>query len=576
MKKRLMKILLILVIAIFSMQLKAYAAIIVSTDKEVKSDSGSVTVSVTSKQTLGSFKITLVDNAGLILENTSKGSSSFELSGDKLTITGSSSDGITNLGSYTFKVPTVTTNSTYNVKFKITSMATTDLEDIADETNTAVIKVIAPVVETPPEQKPTEQTPAEQQPTTEQKPAEQTPTEQKPAEQQPVTEPKQEEVKKSTEARLKKLAINPNDFMGFKKDTYEYSVNVPYEVTSVVVSAEAVDSKAKIKGTGKVTINEGNNRIGVTVTAEDGKTTKTYILKIYRKTSEEVEKENSEARLQSLNIEPKEYDIAAFESEKMKYSVQVPNEVTELDITAVAIDPRAQITGSGIIQLEEGLNELKIDVISVNGTKKTYSLDVLRAEAEKKINAELSTLTITGVKLSPLFRLGLYEYSANIDSDITSLDITTKTNKENAVVEILGNENLKQGENTITILVKDTENDNIATYQITVNKNAQIAEQVKTKNWMNPATWGREEFVKISIIIILVILLICAILLKINISKNGNEEQKTTLPGAEELDKALLEHQELIDEDNLQNKMDDVYTSDTEERMNRKGRGKHY
>ena len=37
---------------------------------------------------------------------------------------------------------------------------------------------------------------------------------------------------------------------------------------------------------------------------------------------------------------------------------------------------------------------------------------------------------------------------------LSSLEIEAKANKENATVEILGNENLQQGENTITILLE--------------------------------------------------------------------------------------------------------------------------
>ena len=326
MRRRLLKILLVLIIAIFSIQLKVQAAVITSTDKQVQSNSGNVTISVTSKQALGSFKLKLIDTAGLTLENTTKGSSSFEVSNDKLTITGSSSDGITNLGTFTFKVPTVTSDTTYKIKFSITGMESTNLETIADESNTANITVKAPVVETPKEP---------ETPTT-----------------PPAT------VTKSSEARLSNFGIKPNDFSGFKRDKYEYSTTVPNDVSEVEVYADVIkDSNATVKGTGKVSLKEGDNTVEVTVTAEDGKTTKTYTLTIKRKTAAEEASENGEARLKSLGIKPKEYDFTGFDSEKTEYSVEVPNEVEEIEVYATAMNSNAQITGTGMITLEEGLNE---------------------------------------------------------------------------------------------------------------------------------------------------------------------------------------------------------------------------
>jgi len=366
----------------------------------------------------------------------------------------------------------------------------------------------------------------------------------------PVEPEKPVEQPKSKEARLKNFGIKPKeyDFTGFKRDKLEYSVEVPNSVTSVEVYADPVDDKAKVSGAGTVTLNEGNNKIGVKVTAEDGETTKTYILTIKRKTAAEEETENGENRLKSLSIKPEKYDFSGFESEKTEYSIEVPNEVEEIEIAAKAMDSKAQVTGTGIITLEEGVNELKIEVIAVNGDKKIYTLTVTRKEAEAKEVLGLSTLTIEGLKLTPSFKTGTYEYTATLEEDLTSLEIKAKSNIEDATVEIIGNENLQQGENVITILVTNKENDEVATYQIIVNKNVAPVEQVVQTSWLKPSTWGKEEKIKIAIIIVLIILIIWAIILKIKISKESKNDRKVDFPGAEELDKAIAEHQELSEE----------------------------
>lgn len=386
----------------------------------------------------------------------------------------------------------------------------------------------------------------------------------------PTPTPQPTVVKKSSEARLKSFGIRPSeyDFSGFSKnpDKEEWSTEVPNSVTSVEIYAEPKDSKAKVAGDGKVTLNEGNNKVGVKVTAEDG-TTKTYTLTIKRKTAAEEEAENGEARLKTLSINPEEYDFSGFDSDKTEYSVEVPNEVEEIEIVAIAMDTRAQITGTGIIELEEGENEQTVEVIAVNGTKKTYTLTITRKEAEKTEAFGLSTLSIKGLKLKPSFKTETYEYTVELEEDLNTLEIVAKSNSEDATIEIVGNEDLKQGENVITILVKSAETNEIATYQIIVNKNVSVVEETVQASWLKPETWGKEEIIKIVIIVVLIILIISAIILKLKISKESKKAKKVDLPGAEELDKAIAEHQELSEEPNYYT-TEKIEPSNSEEQQN--------
>ena len=535
MKKLIFRTLLILISVIFMMQVNVFATIIVSTDKEVDSGSGNVDISVTSKQALGSYELKLTDTAGLELVSSSGG----EISADKKTITGSSSTGITNLGKYTFKVPTVTENKTYNVKFSISKMETVDLDVIANETNIAVIKVKAPAPKPDPKPDPEPTTP----PTT----GGNTQTETPP----PVTT-----VKKSSEARLSNLGIQPNDFRGFRKDIYEYNVTVPNGVSEVDVYAEKVDAKASVKGTGKVSLKEGANTVDVIVTAEDGKTTKTYKLKINRRTAEEENAIQSEARLSNLGIKPEEYDFKGFNKDKTEYAVEIPSDIKEIEVYASAVNSNSQITGIGMITLEDGDNTLEIDVISENGTKKTYTIKVTRTAAkvdEKEPEEEkfgLSDLSIIGLNLTPKFDGQTYEYKVDLTENLSELEIVTEKTDTDATIEIIGNENLKDGENVITILVKNEETEEVATYQIIVNK--VLAKEEVVMSWLKPSTWGKEEYIKITLIIVLIILIISAIILKIQIRKDDKKKHEIEFPGAEALDKAIAEHQELAEEESVE------------------------
>ena len=386
-------------------------------------------------------------------------------------------------------------------------------------------------------------------------------------------------VTKSSEVKLRNLGIKPDeyDFSGFSKNRNKenWEVTVPNSVTEITVYATPLDEKAKVEGTGKVSLKEGNNTANIKVTAEDGKTTKTYTLTIKRKTAAEEAVKNGEARLKNLGIKPEEYDFTGFDSEKTEYSVEVPNEIEEVEVYATAKDSKAQITGTGMITLKEGINELPIEVIAVDGTKKVYTLKVTRKELEKiEVTTTnpfgLSTISISGLKLNPNFDVETYEYTVDLEEDINSLDIQAESNLENSTIEIIGNENLKQGENTITILVTNNETQEVVTYQINVNKNIVQQEQIVQKSWLKPKTWGKEEKIKIAIIIVLIILIIWAIILKIKISKESDLKRNVALPGADELDKAIAEHQELSEETNdfEENDIEFKYISENQDKPN--------
>lgn len=483
---------------------------------------GKITVKVTSSDALEAYNLDLKSYDGLTFNSCSKTES-----GAIININGSSigymnmSGSTKELGTYTFTAPKVTEDKKYTITFVV-------------DKNTTVSSTI------------TVKAPVEEVPSTNTKP-------EKPSTNTNTNTETNTETKKSSEARLKNFGINPEeyDFSGFKKDITEYSVEVPNKVTSVEVYAKPLDNKAKVVGDGTVTLNEGKNKIGVKVTAEDG-TTKTYTLTIKRKTEAEENAENGENRLKSLSITPKEYDFTGFESDKTEYTAKVPNKIEQIEIEATAIDSKAQITGTGVIDLKEGENELKIEVIAVNGDKKVYTIVVTRLEAEEKFG--LSILSINGLKLSPTFMTGIYEYTTTLEEDLTQLEITAKSNVEDATIEIVGNENLQSGENVITILVKNKKTDETATYQILVNKQVKVetAEIVEKTSWLKPSTWGKEEIIKIAIIIVIIILIVCSIILKINISKEDKKSKNVDLPGAKELDRAMSEHQELVEEKSIE------------------------
>ena len=73
-------------------------------------------------------------------------------------------------------------------------------------------------------------------------------------------------------------AISPK----FDKNTLNYSVTVPNNVTNVTINATATDAKATVSGKGSKNLSEGSNKFSIVVTAENG-SKKTYTINITRK-----------------------------------------------------------------------------------------------------------------------------------------------------------------------------------------------------------------------------------------------------------------------------------------------------
>ena len=288
--------------------------------------------------------------------------------------------------------------------------------------------------------------------------------------------------KPSTDATLKNLGIKPNDFTGFKKAITSYSVSVPKNVDKVSIYASPTNNKATVTGTGSKNLQIGKNTFNIKVTAEDKKNKKTYTLTITRKDKEETQ---SDATLTNLGIRPKEYDFTGFKPTITTYSVTVPNDVEKITIYANAKNLKDTIAGSGNKTLKVGQNRCEIKVTSEDKkTSKTYILNVTRKEKEEEENPEdkepdedtennqkisdgLKNLEIKDCKLTPIFSQDVYSYEATVPSGTEKLEINTEKTSNNIEIEIAGNENLKQGENIITILAHNKNDDTTSTYQIT-------------------------------------------------------------------------------------------------------------
>ena len=233
--------------------------------------------------------------------------------------------------------------------------------------------------------------------------------------------------------------------------------------------------------------------------------------------------ESSNANLSNLGIRPN--DFSGFRPGTTTYNVTVPADVESVEVYATAQDSGATISGTGSRTLQNGANALNVTVTAEDGTTKTYTINVTREgeettdeEDQAEENTEtvngLSNITIGNLELNPGFSPDTYEYTVDYIGEDTSLDIQTVATDPSYTVEVLGNEELKEGENTITILVTDEEGNNVATYQVTVNKSLVDEEALAREEAERQQQEQRRMLMIAGGIILLIIIIVIIIIIK--------------------------------------------------------------
>ena len=130
--------------------------------------------------------------------------------------------------------------------------------------------------------------------------------------------------------------------------------------------------------------------------------------------------------------------------------------------------------------------------------------------------------------MSPAFSKDVFSYTATLnDESINEVTVNAKANNSKAKVEITGNKNLVNGENTINIvLTLDGETEQVV-YQIVLNKIGNTEEETIETNIEVPTQYTNDSKIKLYILIpiLVVILIIVAIVVLIVLIVKENKKQ---------------------------------------------------
>lgn len=108
---------------------------------------------------------------------------------------------------------------------------------------------------------------------------------------------------------------------------------------------------------------------------------------------------------------------------------------------------------------------------STSGTSNNKPTTTTKPPEEVKKSADntLSALSIAEGQISPEFNKDLKEYTATVPYEVTELNVTATPNDSKAKAEIIGNKDLQEGENILTIRVT-AEDGSVADYVVKVTR----------------------------------------------------------------------------------------------------------
>lgn len=271
--------------------------------------------------------------------------------------------------------------------------------------------------------------------------------------------------------------------------------NVSKSITITVTEPTSNSGGSSSSGTSNNKPSGGNSSSSGGSTSNKNNTTNT---------SQEEKEKSKDSTLSALTV--KEGTITPeFNKDVKEYSLTIPYETSEVNVTATPTDSKATVAVEGNKNLKEGENTVTVKVTAEDGSASNYVIKVTR----KRVPVALKSLMIRyenqegeliELPLNPVFNFDKLEYTLeDLEYWIEKLSLEAIPNIEGATVDIQGADNLQTGENTITITVKikaedakdvkegEEPKEETIIYTIKVNKKEEPTLMAKISNWFNDA-----------------------------------------------------------------------------------------
>ena len=300
------------------------------------------------------------------------------------------------------------------------------------------------------------------------------------------------------------------------------------------------------------------------------------------KRTEEEKPKSSNNSLKSLSVSEGKLS-PSFDRAITDYEVEFDDdfnirELTSITVNATKEDSKAKLSGTGSHDLTEGDNYINIDVTAENGAKKTYKIKVTKPEKIEQSDLRIKTLEVNKIDsdnnfikatLDKDFDPETFDYTLNVEKNIKALDVDAKVEKEGIIVKIDGIDNLKEGENKVTITLTAEDDESLKTvYTINVNKEkSEENENVIATNESADKKLGKVNYKAIiigfiALIAVLVIVLITLLIINKKKSKSSLKDEEIDESDMNEDDAKAYWSSKVNDENTEET--NNVFSNDTE------------
>ena len=196
---------------------------------------------------------------------------------------------------------------------------------------------------------------------------------------------KEEEEKPELNSDASLLSLTPATGTltpAFDPDVYEYSLTVPFEVTTMTFTAEVPEGATYRVNRKNLGAGGSDTLFRITVTAEDGETKNEYHVTVHRSEKEEEEKPELNGDAYLLSLTPASGTLTpAFDPDIYQYSLTVPFEVTTMTFTAEAPEGATYRVNRKNLGAGGSDTVFEITVTAADGeTRQVYTVTVHRSE----------------------------------------------------------------------------------------------------------------------------------------------------------------------------------------------------
>lgn len=256
------------------------------------------------------------------------------------------------------------------------------------------------------------------------------------------------------------------------------------------------------KGANEVTT---SNDYSKTLTLRQGVTTTTTKPK---NTSAKVTSMSFKNSTMKPAFNPSTHEYKLYTKDTIRQVVLVYNtEQTGVTLTSeCTVGCTVSSSSDTIIQTIQGKNEVIFKFTSEDEkSTEEYKFIIYRGETTDGSN-KLASLSVKDYNINEKFDENNLDYTLSVPFEIEKLEISATAADENAKVEIKGADNLKVGENIVTITVTPTDEENeVNIYNITVLREEYVSEEPTTTTTFVPGAIDKNNNNSKMVLIILLV-----------------------------------------------------------------------